>query len=202
MLSPADHAALAAAIRAAEASTAGEIYVVVDSGADEFRLVPVLWAACLALLLPWVLVFFTTLPVTIVLLAQVTLFVVVALVLSWPRLRHRLVPPALADDAAERNARAMFLAHGVHLTDARTGVLIYLSTAPRRIVVLADAGIHAKVAEGAWDAMVLRIAAQARQGQLIEGLQAAIAEAGALLSQHFPRTPADRNELPDRVVEL
>jgi putative membrane protein len=202
MLTASDHAALAEAIRAAESTTAGEIYVVVDRGADEFRLVPVLWAACLALLLPWPLVFLTTLPITLVLLAQVALFVVSALVLSWPVLRARLVPPGLADDAAERNARAMFLAHGVHLTEARTGVLIYLSLAPRRIVVLADAGIHARVEEGAWDAMVARIAREAHQGRPVPGLQSAIAEAGALLSRHFPRKAMDRNELPDRVVEI
>ena len=196
-----DHARLAEEIRAAEANTSGEIYVVVAHSADTFRLVPVLWAALFALLLPWVLRLTTGFSMTLILSLQVLAFIGLSALLSISRIRYRMVPPALADDAAHRAALAQFMAHGVHLTAARTGVLLYVCMAPRRIEVLADSGIHAKVAPEKWDEAVALIAAEASAGRLIDGLAAAIRNLGALLELHFPRTADDRNELADRVVE-
>src|SRR5262245_39831424 len=83
-LTDADRARLADAIRAAEAGTSGEIYVVVAQQADSFRLVPVLWAALAALLVPWPLYLLTYWPIGTILLAQVLAFVVIALAGSHP----------------------------------------------------------------------------------------------------------------------
>jgi putative membrane protein len=196
-----DHARLAEEIRAAEANTSGEIYVVVAHSADTFRLVPVLWAALFALLLPWVLRLTTGFSMTFILSLQVLAFIGLSALLSISRIRYRMVPPTLADDAAHRAALAQFMAHGVHLTAARTGVLLYVGMAPRRIEVLADSGIHAKVAPEKWDEAVALIAAEASAGRLIDGLAAAIRNLGVLLEQHFPRAADDRNELADRVAE-
>ena len=201
ILSPADHARLTREIRDAEAKTSGEIYVVVAHSADEFRLVPVLWGALFALLLPWVLHLATNLSTTLILILQVLAFVAVSGFLSIPALRYRVVPPSIAEDAAHRAALAQFMAHGVHLTSARTGVLLYVCMVPRRIEVLADSGIHAKVSQESWETTVAQIASEARAGRLSEGLAAAIRTVGALLAQHFPRGPDDRNELPNRVIE-
>jgi putative membrane protein len=132
MLTAEEHELLRQAIANAEARSAGEIYVVVDDVADEFRLVPVFWAAVAALVVPWLGYFATTWSIATLLLTQGVAFVALSGLLSLPALRHVIVPAAMADEAAFRNARAVFLAHGVHLTAARTGVLIYLSKAPRR----------------------------------------------------------------------
>jgi putative membrane protein len=196
-----DHARLSEEIRAGEANTSGEIYVVVSHSADTYRLVPVLWAALFALLLPWILHLTTNLSATLILSLQIVAFVAVSVLLSLPQFRYRVVPPALAEDAAHRAAMAQFMAHGVHLTSARTGVLIYVTLAPRRIEVIADAGIHKKVAADEWHKTVALIAAEARAGRLSDGLAAGIRTVGALLAQHFPRAEDDINELPDRVVE-
>ena len=200
-LSAEEHARLTQEIRDAEANTSGEIYVVVAHSADAFRLVPVLWGALFALLLPWVLHLATGLTTTVILMLQVASFVGVSALLSIPRLRYRVVPPALAEDAAHRAALAQFMAHGVHLTSGRTGVLLYISMAPRRIEVLADSGIHAKVAPDEWDKTVALIASEAGAGRLSDGLAAAIRTVGALLAEHFPKQADDRDELPNRVVE-
>jgi putative membrane protein len=37
---------------------------------------------------------------------------------------------------------------------------------------------------------------------MADGLVVAIESCGALLAAHFPRAADDRNELPDRVVEV
>src|SRR5262245_40178961 len=52
---------IAAAIAEAESKTAGEIYVVIARGGEEFHYVPVIWAALAALLLPWPLHLLTSL---------------------------------------------------------------------------------------------------------------------------------------------
>jgi putative membrane protein len=201
LLTPEDHARLSGAIRSAEAKTSGEIYVVVAEYADSFRLVPVLWGALFALLLPWPLLYMTTLSLVWILLLQAVAFVAVSAVLSLPQLRYRVVPHAIAEDATRRAAELHFMAHGIHLTAERTGVLLYVSIMPRRIEVVADDGIHSRVDQATWESMVAQIASGARAGQLADGLIAAIHSTGEVLSQHFPRRPDDRNEIPDRVVE-
>jgi putative membrane protein len=201
-LNDADRRRLTDAIRAAEADTSGEIYVVVAREADEFRLVPVLWAALIALIVPWILHFLTYWPAGTILLVQVLTFVVIALVGSHAALRHRIVPTSLADEATRKAALAQFMAHGVHLTENRTGVLIFVALADRRVEIVADAGINSKVDQSAWDELAREVVMAARGGVLADGLVTVVQRAGMLLAQHCPPAQLDRNELPDRVVEI
>jgi putative membrane protein len=201
-LTEAEHASLSSAIRDAEAATSGEIYVVVAQSPDAFRLVPILWAALFALLLAWALDLGTGLTTSMILSLQALGFIAAAILLSVPSLRYRIVPAAIAEDAAHRAALAQFMAHGVHLTSSRTGVLIYVSLLPRRLEILADSGIHAKVGQTIWDEAVAQLGAEARRGRLSEALTHAIRDLGALLAVHFPASKADRNELPNRVIEV
>jgi putative membrane protein len=201
-LSEAERARISEAIRAAEAKTAGEIYVVIAKAAGEFRFVPILWAAIFALLLPWPLHLLTLWSTSTILLFQALAFVLSATALSQPFIRHRIVPAHVTADAARKAAELQFLAHGVHLTQARTGVLIYVALAHRRVEIVADDVIDKEVDQSEWDELAETIAAAARAGRLADGLVTAVGRAGALLAQHFPARPEDRNELPDRVVEI
>ena len=197
-----DHERLTREIHDAEAATSGEIYVVVAHSPDAFRLVPILWAALFALILAWALDLGTGLSTSMILSLQASGFIAVAVLLSVPFLRYRIVPHSLAEDAAHGAALAQFMAHGVHLTSDRTGVLIYVSLLPRRIEILADSGIHAKLDQVVWEDAVARLAGEIRNGPLSEALAHAIRDLGALLAVHFPRAKGDRNELPNRVIEV
>jgi putative membrane protein len=201
-LTAADRARIAAAVEVAEAETAGEIYVVLAGRAGDYHLVPVFWAALLALLMPWPLHLFTDLSTTTILIIQSVSFIVSASLLAHPRLRLIAVPARIACDTARRAAQAQFFAHGVHLTSERTGVLIYVALTERCVEVVADDAIDAKVDQTEWKALTDAIVTAARRGRLADGLVEAIAGAGRLLAQHFPRKPDDRNELPNRVVEM
>jgi putative membrane protein len=201
-LSDADRTRIADAIRAAEAKTAGEIYVIVADSAGEFRFVPVLWAALIALVEPWPLHLLTSWSTTVILLLQVVTFALTALAVSHPALRHRLVPRSIAAATSRKTAQALFMTHGLHLTEQRTGVLIYVALADRRVEIVADAGINRKVAQTDWDDVARDVVEAADKGALSDGLVAAVQRAGALLARHFPPAPQDRNELPDRVVEI
>jgi putative membrane protein len=201
-LTESDRGRIKQAIHAAEAQTAGEIYVVIAREAAHFRSIPVLWAAIIALIFPWPLHLLTNLASGTILLAQVIVFVLIALAASHEWVRHRLVPPSIAGEAARKAAEAQFMAHGVHLTEERTGVLIYVALADRRVEVVADAGINSKVSQDALDQLVQHVVTAAQAGTLADGLVAAVNNAGTLLREHFPPRPNDRNELPDRVVEI
>ena len=51
----------------------------------------------------------------------------------------------------------------MHLTEARTGVLIYVTPKDRRVEIVADVGIHSKVGEAAWEELAQEITAAARE---------------------------------------
>jgi putative membrane protein len=86
----------------------------------------------------------------------------------------------------------------VFKTAGRTGILIFLSLFERRVVILADSGIHAAVPPSAWDEIAGRLAASLKRGERGAALVRAIQECGALLERPpLSRAADDANELPD-----
>jgi putative membrane protein len=135
-------------------------------------------------------------------LGQAIVFVLVALLSLHPRLRMLFVPRAVRTGRAENHAREQFLAHNLHATQSRTGVLIFVSLAEHHAQILADTAIDSHVAEDFWVAIVDRLTAEIAAGRLAEGLVLAVESCGTALAEHFPRRGDDRNELPDKLVEL
>jgi putative membrane protein len=70
------------------------------------------------------------------------------------------------------------------------------------VEVVADDVIDGKVDQLEWQALTEEIVTAAREGRLADGLVIAIRRAGAVLAQHFPRRADDKNEIPNRVVEI
>lgn len=207
-LTPAEHEALADRIRAAEARTRGEIYCVVARASDGY-FYPAAFMLTLGLVVTSIAVAFWLdrswlgLSHPVFAAAQATAFAVMLLVLrAAPRLRILLVPRRLRYRRAHDNAIKQFLAHNVHMTDQRTGVLIFVSLAERYAEVVADSGINAKVGQEEWNGIVARLTAAASARRLPEGLGDAIDRAGTLLAEHFPGGVSNPNELDDHVVEI
>ena len=207
-MTPEDHRRIAAAIRAAEAKTSGEIFCVVARQSDGyfvhaafFVTVFTMVAALIAAVVVEYLWISVRLPVFV-------LAVMSALAAGWlvllllPQARMRFVPHRHRHRRAHDNAMRQFAARNIHLTAARTGVLIFVSLAERYAVVIADSGINGKVPQGTWSDIVADLVGKAREGRLPEGLVAAVEKVGILLSQYFPRGPEDVNELDDHVVEI
>ncbi len=112
-----------------------------------------------------------------------------------------LVPLLRAQTARER-ALDVFSSLRVWDTETNSGVLIYVQFVDRRIEIVADRGINAKVAQQQWDEICRRMEAAFRANQFEQGALAAIAEINALLSLHFPPQGPNPNELPDHAVIL
>ena len=202
MISQADNQRIAAAIRAAEAKTSGEIYCVIAHACGGYHLVPIAWAALLAFAVPWPLIHFTRWPAGIIYLIQLAAFIAVALLLSLPMIRFRIVPRRRLHGRAHVVAMQQFLAQGIHLTEKRTGVLIFASAAERYAEIVADSGINAKVAPDAWAGAVAALVGAIKTGRPGDGFVAAIELCGAELARNFPPGELNPNELPDRVVEI
>jgi putative membrane protein len=104
--------------------------------------------------------------------------------------------------AARVSARAAqaFLSEEVFATSGRVGILIFLSILERRVVVLGDTGINAKVEQSEWNGIVATIIAGIRTRRPADGLVAAIGTCGAILKERgFSIGPGDVNELPDEL---
>lgn len=93
-----------------------------------------------------------------------------------------------------------FKKYGLNNTIDKTGILIFLSIEERRIEILADSGINAKVEQETWDTMVAKLAESIRNGGICQGICDLVKEVGELLTLHFPIQSDDINELPNEVI--
>lgn len=202
MLSETDKARVAEAIRAAEAKTAGEVFCVVARAAGHYRLVPLAWAALIALVVPWPLIYLTGWSATTIYILQLVSFIVVALGLMRSGIRYRIVPRQMKRDRAHAAAMRQFWAQGLHLTAQRTGVLIFVAVAERYAEIVADAVINEKVPPETWQTIVDALIAAIKAGRPTDGFVAAIEACGTVLAEHFPPGAIARDELPNKVVEI
>ena len=100
---------------------------------------------------------------------------------------------------SRERARQVFATHGVWNTEENNGVLIYLLLADRRVEIVADRGIGAKVAHAEWQQICRTMERHFRAGEFEAGSIAGVRAVSALLARHFPDDGCARlNELPDR----
>lgn len=97
------------------------------------------------------------------------------------------------------HAREVFVRLGLHRTRRRNGVLIYLAFADRRLAVVGDEGIHARVGDAYWAELRDRLVETLRRDTPRDALLAAVRDVGRVLAVHFPREPGDLDELTDEV---
>jgi putative membrane protein len=200
--SPADHAAIEAAVREVEAQSAGEIVPYAVERSDHY--VDALWhAATLGALLGalagaivhWIGEFWggpTVLWIALPPTAGAALGWLAALAI--PALRRALVARDVLAARVRQRAAQAFLDEGIFRTRDRTGILIFVSLFERQVVVRADRGLDGVVTPGEWEQIVAAIAAGMRRGQPGPALGEGIRRCATLASR-LPRRPDDRDEL-------
>ena len=221
-LSAADHAAVSAAVAAAEEQSAGEIVTIIAGESNSFHDVALLWAAFAAFLSVTVLALFPDvyLPkvdwllgrwqhdwtppqvLGLALFAATAKFLAVWLILLLKPLRMAVVPAPIKHARVRDRAVRYFKVGAERRTHGRTGILIYLSLAEHRAEIVADTAIAAKVEPDVWGHAMASLIDDIRAGRPCAGMIKAVGEVGAVLAEHFPRAEDDRNELPDRLIEL
>jgi putative membrane protein len=198
----ADRKRVVEAIRAQEARTAGEIFCVVAHASSNYWLVPIAWAALVSLLVPLPLIYLTSLSAGTIYMIQLAAFIVAAVVLSIPTVRYRIVPKHAMHQRAHAEALRQFLAQGLHLTENRTGVLIFASVAERYAEIVADRGINEKVGPDVWEQAVEALITAIKNGRPGDGFVAAVQQCGDVLARHFPPGAINRDELPNKLVVM
>lgn len=221
-LSEADHAKVSAAIAAAEATSDGEIVAVATPISDPYHDVALHWAIIALVLVlawaawqpDWLQWWFDTLMggwraeptlgelLTFLMVLAVLKFAAVLLLLKWMPLRLALTPGATKHRRVRRRAIAVFKAAAERRTVGRTGILIYLSMAERRAEIIGDEAITKVTNAETWGEAMAAMLVEVREGRIGDGMVAAIGGVGAVLSEHFPRSAADTNEIPDKLIEL
>jgi putative membrane protein len=105
------------------------------------------------------------------------------------------------EEEVEEAAVTAFFREGLYRTKDETGILIFISVFERRVWVLADRGINAKVKEGEWDAIVRMITEGIKNKNQTDGICKAIGETARILKEHFPKKADDKDELKNLIVE-
>lgn len=97
--------------------------------------------------------------------------------------------------------RAAFLFEELemHQTEARNGVLIYLALQDKKLAILGDAGINAKVPEDFWNRIKSEMIQACAEGRYVDAIVQAVLSAGEQLKVHFPYQSDDENELPNNI---
>jgi len=219
-LNPDDGAKVAAAIKAAEARTDGEISAIVAGSSDNYNDVVLHWALLFALLplavsAAWPALLFwgasllspwddpsLRLILTLVLVKMIAVFLIARYLIGIQAIRMRLTPAATKHRRVRRRALMLFRTGTEQRTLSTTGVLLYLSLAERRAEIVADAAIHAKAQQEEWGAAMAALVSAMKDDRPGDGMAAAVEKIGAVLAEHFPRTGTDPNELPDRLIQL
>ena len=218
---------IASAIAAAEARTSGEIFCVLARRVSSYHDVSLAWAAAAALILPLGLIPLGFQPDWIPGMAdsweaahlasrdisaghalgayaviQAVLFLVVYLITRLPTVTRWVTPRAIRRARVRDAAVQQFLAHGLHVTEARTGVLIFAALSDHQVEIVADQGIHSRVNQSVWGDAAEALSRGLKGGDAAAGFAAAIGLCGEVLAQHFPPRPANPNEVPDRLVVI
>lgn len=106
------------------------------------------------------------------------------------------------DQAPRARAVDLFSALRVWDTEENSGILIYVHLVDRKVEILADRGIAARVAQADWDAICRGMEQSFAEGQWRQGAVQAVTRAGGLLASHFPARIDNPNELPDQPLVL
>jgi uncharacterized membrane protein len=110
--------------------------------------------------------------------------------------------PLLRDQPARERALDVFSHLRIWDTAHNNGVLIYLLLADRKVEIVADRGIDAKVGAAGWDRICRDMEAAFRSGQFEAGVIGGIEAVSKELAKHFPPQSPQRNELPDAPVVM
>jgi uncharacterized membrane protein len=107
----------------------------------------------------------------------------------------------VAGRTARERALELFTRLRIWDTEDNAGVLIYLLLADRRVEIVADRGIHARVGAAAWESICGAMQREFAAGRYEAGMLTGLSAVSDLLAQHFPAASgANPNELPDAPV--
>jgi putative membrane protein len=202
LLSEEDQEIIGETVKKAEAITSGEIVFAITNASANYNYATLLGAiigmaalTAIYLALPLVHTITEALWVQFISLA---LFYAILPYVPWRRL---LISRGEMDARVHEAAFMQFYSSGLHRTREENGIEIFLSVFEKRVVVIADRGIHKKMGNVRWDEVRDKIINGIHSGKPREGICSAIEACGESLAKHFPRRMDDVDELPNQPIE-
>lgn len=199
---PGEQERIRLAVANAEQGTSGEIATMVVARSDSYREAITLGsmlAAGLAALVVAVashhVTIWTYVPLTLFFYLPARLLISRVEALQRPFVSGR----RLTESVRERAVRA-FYEKGLYRTRHETGILVFISLFERKVWILGDRGINARIPPDSWQRLATTLSTGIRDGQACEALCQVIAACGEELARHFPREADDRNELADDLL--
>jgi putative membrane protein len=208
-LSASDRSRVDACIREAELKTRGEIVVLVAHASHAYPMAGLLGAAAFSLPLAVVvtrllgeLLWIGPSNLWLYLGVWVPFFILCReVVFRFPSL-HRLFIHEKEMEAEVREAAALNFYHrGLYRTQEETGVLLYVSVFERRVWVLGDRGINARIPEGFWTDIVEGTVQAIREGRPVDAICHAVGRIALVLEEQFPVRSGDRDELENLIIQ-
>ena len=218
----ADHKLVTEAVTRAEQSSDGEIVTIVAEKSDSYHDVGLHYAVLAMLLLPaglaflpqslidwgmglflgWNAVLTRGAVMAFLFAALAVVFLIVRYTLAYMPLRMALTPGSTKSRRVRRRAVELFRVGAERRTHGRTGILLYLSLREHRAEIVADEAIHSKVEAEIWGDAMADLIEEVKAGRPGAGMAKAVERIGTVLTEHFPKSHSDQNELPDRLIEL
>ncbi len=215
-----DHKVVTSAVSEAEKSTDGEIVTIVTEQSDHYGDIAWAYAGLLSLTILLLVSFFpepylglidwlsggwsgvTSLPYWALFIVAALVFFGARFLFSWKPLLFAVTPPGIKSARVRKRAVSLFTVSTDHRTVGRTGILLYLSMLEHRAEIVADDAIVEKVEPAVWGDAMVALIDLVREGKPGEGMAEAVKQMGVVLTEHFPKTDNNPNELPDRLIEL
>jgi uncharacterized membrane protein len=98
-----------------------------------------------------------------------------------------------------QEAEKTFVDLNMHQTENRNGVLIFLRLQTKEIAIIGDIGIHQHVGNEFWEAVKEVMIQTIKSTNITQGIIAGVELAGKQLSNFFPPTHENPNELSDEI---
>ena len=185
-----------------ESRTIGEVAVMVVDSSDRYHETEVVGGILLGSFLALIMtfLFFHSSIWSYIPLSFLFFFPSKYLFQKVPVLKATFIGVQRKEHTVRQRAVNAFYEKGLYKTRKNTGVLFFLSLLERKVWVLADKGIYKKIDQETLNRFATIISQGIKDGRACDALCDAIRRSGELLTNHFPITPDDTNELPDKVM--
>jgi putative membrane protein len=127
-------------------------------------------------------------------------FVVFYSLFSIPMLKRTIISNNKMRQQVRLHAESAFYRHGISATEGATGVLIFISIFEHRVELLVDYKIQQKISNDKWELVVKNIIKGIQSDKFVEVLGEEIIRCGEILSNDFPRSSDDIDELDNLPV--
>ena len=208
-ISPRDLERIDAAVRSAERETSGEIVCLIQSAGYHYPMANVIGATAMALPLalaatPFLGAWLWLGPHNMWLFLSIfaacfPLFYLLVNHVAW--IKRYFISQRELDEEVRESAITGFFRHGLYRTREANGVLLLISVFERKVWVLADHGIHAKIPHQEWQSVADTVTDGFRTKHPVKSICTAVKTIGRLLQTRFPARQDDVNELKNVIVD-